>query len=187
MTGQIPDSVLYKDDVFALLRRQGEGLPTPEEFGLEPFGSCTACWRGYVLTFEIVGEELLLEALEVNTRESPPTINGVEAGPGERFFKYSYRGLGLKTRFTGHLMIGKDFMRKYYVHMGFQRPMGYRTVYEFDVNEGDITAVRDLSPKMAEQRERGPSRGAGPGKGQSVEGWIEKTFSLDYDEDSGEE
>lgn len=174
---------MYKDEEYALLGRQGEGLPTPQDFGLEPHGSCTACWRGYVLTFAIVEEELRLETLAFNTRnETFPKINGIEAGPSEGFFQYAYEGLGLKTKFTGRLMIGKDFMQQYYVHMGFQRPMGYKTVYEFEVKEGDIIEVRDLSPKMAEQREQDPTRGARPGRGQSVKSWIEKTFSQDYDE-----
>ena len=136
------------------------------------------------MTFEIVEKELRLKDLEFNTRaDSLPKINGVEAGPSEGFFTLAYTDLGLKTRFTGRLMIGKDFMRQFYVHMGFQRPMGYKTVYEFDVKEGDITAVRDLSPKMAEQREQVPTRGARPGAGQSTESWIEKTFSLDYNDE----
>jgi hypothetical protein len=138
------------------------------------------------MTLAIVDGELLLERLDVNSRTSPPRINGVAPGPGESRFEYSYQGIGLKTQFTGRLMIGKDFMQRYYIHMGFQRPMGYKTVFEFDVEKGTITAVRDLSQKMAQQREQDSARGARPGPGQSTVSWIEKTFSLDYDEENEE-
>jgi hypothetical protein len=81
------------------------------------------------------------------------------------------------------MLLGKDFIEGMYVHMGFQRPMAYRTVLELQIQDGDIMATNNLSAKMEELRNRDPSKDAEPGSRDhdDVMSWIENTFSLDYD------
>jgi hypothetical protein len=81
------------------------------------------------------------------------------------------------------MLLAKDFIRSMYVHMGFQRPIAFRTVIEFHVKNGDITLQLDLSKKMEEYRKQDSTKGAQPGSNSSedIENWIKQTFSLDYD------
>ena len=62
--------------------------------------------------------------------EDKITVNGVtptELGEGDQmaFFNTFYEYLGLKTKFTGWLLLAKDFISEMYVHMGFQNPEAF--------------------------------------------------------------
>ncbi len=180
MTAQIPDEFRYDGMVYSLIGIDGEGLYTPQDFGLEPYSTCTACWRGFMMMYDCRDNQLLLVGMEVNSKITPD-INGVRPVKGSQFFSTSYMDLNLKTQFTGNLLLGRDFINEMYVHMGFQRPMAYREVIEIHVKEGDITQVRDLSEEMERQRNEDPDRGARPES--DVRDWIDDRFSLDYKSD----
>ncbi len=181
MTAQIPDEFRYNGDIYSLVGIDGEGLFTPLDFGMNPYSTCTACWRGYVMKYDCVDNQLLLVGMDVNSNESPD-INGVPPIKGANYFAYGYVDLGLKTHFSGSLLLARDFIQEMYVHMGFQRPMAYKEVLEITIKSGDIVEVRDLSEEMEQRRKMDSSKGAQP-KSRSepdVKQWIEDTFSLDY-------
>ncbi|MFX1256879.1 MAG: hypothetical protein ACFFAN_03390 [Promethearchaeota archaeon] len=185
MTAQIPDEFIYNGDSFSLVGLKGKGLYTPEDFGIHPTFKTTACYRGYAMRYNFINEELILERMRVNTR-NPPKINGIAPQTGEeigtRLFDYCYSNLNLKTEFTGKVLLAKDFIQQMYVHMGFQRPISFKTVIEIEVENGDIKSIRDLSKKMEEYRNRDSSKDAKPSSFalKDVEKWIRKSFSLDY-------
>ncbi len=180
MTGQIPDVFRYEGEVYDLVGLDGTGLFTPESFGIDAFSSCTACWRGYVMYYDCIDGKLILDKMEVNARE-PIEVNGVKPVKEQNFFTSTYNNLGLKTDFTGTLLLAKDFIQGMYVHMGFQRPIAYRTVLQISILDGDITLVEDLSKHMEQKRQEDPDRDAQPTDPSEVGEWIEKTFSLDFD------
>ena len=122
--------------------------------------------------------------MDVNAKETPE-INGVKPIKGENYFALGYVDMDLKARFTGTLLLARDFIQEMYVHMGFQRPMAYREVIEVHINKGDIIEVRDLSEEMERKRSEDSSRGAQPkSRDESdIKEWIEGTFSLDYEHD----
>ncbi len=182
MTGQFPDMVKYEGETYDLVGVRGSDLFTPQDVGLEPFFTTTACWRGYLLTFVCNDHELVLESMQVNIRE-PISINGIRPKKDGDFFKYTYDSLHMKVPFTGAILIAKDFIDAMYVHMGFQRPIAYRTVLEIVVEKGNILEVRNLSSTMERRRIENPSKGAYPDDPANPSGWIEKTFSLNYDPD----
>ncbi len=182
MTAQIPDEFIYDGEPFSLVGLKGQGLYTPEDLGMKPHSSCTACWRGYVMKYVCLNDRLILDGMRVNV-QNPPEINGVKPKSGGNLFDYSYENLNLKTKFTGKLLLAKDFIRSMYVHMGFQRPMAYKTVVEIHIEEGNITLTKDLSKKMEEFRNQDISKNSRPHSNSSkdIESWVKKTFSLDYD------
>jgi hypothetical protein len=184
MTAQIPDEFRYNGVIYSLVGIDGSGLYTPQDFGLNPYSTCTACWRGYVMKYDCRNNQLLLVGMDVNAKETPE-INGVKPIKGENFFALGYVDMDLKTRFTGNLLLARDFIQEMYVHMGFQRPMAYREVIEVHVNKGDIIEIRDLSEEMERKRSKDSSRGAQPkSRDESdIKEWIEGTFSLDYEHD----
>ncbi|MFW9889158.1 MAG: hypothetical protein ACFFER_13315 [Candidatus Thorarchaeota archaeon] len=183
MTAQIPDEFRYMGELYSLVGLKGTALYTPQDFGIAPRMASTACYRGYVMRYDCVNGQLILDSMSVRTEEAHP-VNGI--APIEEdgfFFSHRYENLGLKTKFTGSMLLAKDFIEEMYVHMGFQRPMAFRTVLELQIQDGDILATNDLSAKMEELRSRDHTKDAQPDSREhdDVMSWIENAFSLDYD------
>ncbi len=183
MTAQIPDEFTYKGEKLSLVGIKGRGLYTPEDFGIISYFTCTACWRGYVMKYSFNKDRLILNGILVNAK-NPTKINGVEPQPqpNNSIFEYCYENLNFKTEFTGNVLLAKDFIQNMYVHMGFQRPMTYRTVIEIQLEKGCIKLTRDLSQKMEEARNLDYIKGAQPisNSRKDIENWVKDTFSLDY-------
>ncbi|MHA2034891.1 MAG: hypothetical protein ACW98X_00570 [Promethearchaeota archaeon] len=182
MTGQIPDEIMLNDENFSLVGVQGQNLPTPEKFGVAPYSSCTACWRGYVMRYILKNDQLFLNEMDINA-DDPPKLNGVEPQKGNRLFKYNYQNLNIKTNFTGNLLLAKDFIDSMYIHMGFQRPLAFQTIVEINLKEGNVISVKDLSKKLERLRNEDPYKDAQPNSRshKDTRDWIERAFSLDYD------
>ncbi|MFX1365022.1 MAG: hypothetical protein ACFFCE_02745 [Promethearchaeota archaeon] len=181
MTAQIPDEFILNGEVFSLVGLKGHGLTKPEDLGISPYSSCTACWRGYVMKYVFTKSLLILDELQVNV-DNPPKINDIEPQQGNSLFKYHYINLNLQTNFTGSILLAKDFIQSMYVHMGFQRPMAFKTVLEIEIRNGKIISLRDLSKMMEEQRKKDLYKGAQPQSNskKDIEEWVKQTFSLDY-------
>ncbi|MHA2007496.1 MAG: hypothetical protein ACXABO_07175 [Promethearchaeota archaeon] len=182
MTAQIPDEFVLNGEDFSLVGLNGQDLFTPEDFGIIPYSGSTACWRGFVMKYLFINDQLFLEEMRVNAK-NPPEINGVKPEPGEHSLKYSYKNLNLKTNFTGKILLAKDFIQSMYVHMGFQRPIAFKTVVEIKVEEGKVISLKDFSKQMEDQRNANPYKGAQPQSNsqKDIENWVKEKFSLDYD------
>ena len=182
MTAQIPDEFVLNSENFSLIGLKGQGLFKPEDFGITPHFSSTACWRGYIMRYIFTDDQLILDGMRVNI-DDPPKINGVEPQKDDNLFKYCYTNLNLKTNFTGNVLLAKDFIESMYVHMGFQRPIAFKTVVEIRVENGDIILLKDLSKQMEVRRNSNPNKGAQPQSNsqKDIEKWVKDKFSLDYD------
>lgn len=184
MTGQVSDKFRIDGEVFALVGVNGEGLYVPADFAMETYSSCTACWRGYVMQYDVRNNELFLVGMELNANDPVP-INGVEpVEAADSFLRFRYIDIGLKTPFTGTILLGAEFITERYVHMGFQSAESYRRVIELVLENGDVLETHDLSGEMEQRRTTG--REAKPGQPPSTEEgtlstWIRDRFSLDYD------
>ena len=186
VTGQVPDEFRYNGEVYSLVGINGEGLFTPADFGMTTRMASTACWRGYQMFYDCVGGQLILDGMLANPNEAKP-VNGIEPRePEDSFmFPYVYENLKLKSKFTGKILLGKDFIDEMYVHMGFQSAESFRMVIELEVKDGDIINETNLSRTMAERRKSGLSKPAQPStkNDNDVMDWIEDRFSQDYDPD----
>jgi hypothetical protein len=186
LTGQVSDEFRYNGEVFALVGINGEGLYMPADFGMKTTMATTACWRGYQMFYDCVDGELILDAMFANPTELIP-VNGIEPQKPENsfMFEYVYENIGLKTKFSGTILLGKDFIQEMYVHMGFQSPESYMTVIELEIKNGDILRESELSAKMAERRNTGRNKPTQPDSfdDDEVRDWIEERFSQDYDPD----
>ena len=188
MTGQIPDSFLYKDEVYSLSGISKGDLFSPTDYGFSPRIASTACWRGYVLYFTIRNESLILVDMAINASEELE-INGVKPEKKNNTFKLHYHDLNFKIDFTGTLIIAKDFIDTMYVHMGFQRLIAYETVLELNFDHGKLISERDLSHQIKKQRDKNPLDKSTPKsmKDKDIREWIERSFSLEYNPDEDEE
>ena len=73
MTAQIGDSIRYAGNHYGLVGvspdNSADELFDPERFGIKTFSDCTACWRGYVATYGLRENQLVLEELGINVRD----------------------------------------------------------------------------------------------------------------------
>jgi hypothetical protein len=191
VTAQVPDTVLLDGEQFAIAGVSGHGLFEPEEHHLRPAMISTACWRGYVCQYAVAGGRLVLDELHLG---SGSEIDGQEIGPGTPLLGgsaarqgipdgggYVYRNLGWPAPFTGGLLLGADFVRSTYVHMGFHPAWKFGRVIELLVERGSVQAAHDRSAVVAGRR-RAIEAGelADPDGSPGGIDWIERTFTLDY-------
>jgi len=185
LTAQIPDTFIYKGEEYSIVGESGDGLINPREFKLELMMASTACWRGYLLTYELKDNQLLLKKLLCRLKEkiAIQEIQPKTPGKDESYMFNTKYDLNLPVKFTGSFLIARDFIREMYVHMGFPRPMAFRDVYRLEFEDGKLTLEKDLSEQMKEQRENDIMKDAQPNSPSEVDvsEWINKTFSLDHE------
>jgi len=87
--------------------------------------------------------------------EKPIKINGVDPQPEQRrWFKYTYKNLNLKTKFTGRILLVKDRIDNIIIDPWNPRPMEYVKVFEIHVENGNITLIKDQSGEMEKARKQ---------------------------------
>jgi hypothetical protein len=188
MTAQIPDSFEFNEETYSIAGKKGESLFNPWEYGLKPKMASTACWRGYVCTYKLSGENLVLDKLSISSTETPE-LKGVSPTDmserqGHSMFAYCYENVEIPVKFTGGLLLAKNFIQELYVHMGFHPAWKYKKVVELIFEEGILKESRDISGKMEKLRERMIKQGEeepGIESGEELEEWVASTFRLDYD------
>ena len=184
MTGQIPDQVIYNNEIYDLVGLKGDGLYEPFDFGLTPVSPHTANWRGFVSCYEVSDKILTLKDLDVHISNSDnnfPEINGVRPTiQVEGMIHLKYENLKLKTNYTGTILIARDFIDSIYVHMGFQSPLSFNKVIELEFSKGDLISEKELSKKMKNFRKNKKLDGKLK-IDEDISNWINRTFSLDYD------
>jgi hypothetical protein len=83
MTTQTPDIMRHRGEDYNVVGIKSDcrdRLPTPDDFGMRAGVWTTGCWRGFVRTFSVVDNRLLLTALRIGCLaegEEWKAINGV--------------------------------------------------------------------------------------------------------------
>ncbi|MCE7747278.1 MAG: hypothetical protein GPJ51_02705 [Candidatus Heimdallarchaeota archaeon] len=182
MTGQVADSFLYEGEIYSLIGIDGDEPFSPLNYDILPVSPHTACWRGFVLYYKLSDGKLLLQDMQLSAEEYKE-INGITPKKTDDSFNFHYQDLDLYLEFTGKLLIAKDFIQDMYIHMGFQRPSAYETVFEIIFDNGMIVSENDLSKLFKKRRKKNRSKGAHPKSMEEddLQEWIKGTFSLDYD------
>lgn len=121
MTGQIGDSYRIQDDAYTIVAMSEKMNFSPEIYGLVPLAVCTACWAGYWCDYVIEDTKIILKNLYINCKdEQYPPFNGVAVTKEKEEFEYlghhMYQNVNLVMEYTGRIVIGKDFIQKYYIH-----------------------------------------------------------------------
>jgi hypothetical protein len=70
-----------------------------------------------------------------------------------------------------------------YVHLGFQRPIAYKTVIELQIKEGRILKVIDQSAYYKQLREKNPWKDTSPASldKKDIATFVNKSFSRKYE------
>jgi hypothetical protein len=209
MTAQISDTVRYLGKDCSLAGINGTGLFDPADVGVVAYGWSSACWRGFYCGYEVAEGSLLLSQVHLGLGTDDRAA--VEQGGGPKLFgrtprRYTihghseelftgevktswessdYRVDGLREfiPFTGGLLVGDDFIRELYVHMGFHPAYKFREVHELIFDAGRLTEEYDRSDAMAEFRAIYASRSPGLKSGATkdeISRWVEQCFSRSY-------
>ena len=82
MTAQIGDSYKWNEREYQIVAETAPLNFNPQEYRMDPFGFCSACWRGYWCEFDINDKGLFLQNLYINNRSGNyPTLNGISVSP----------------------------------------------------------------------------------------------------------
>jgi hypothetical protein len=151
MTAQISDVVIYKEEHFALIGIGGGRLLSPERFGMCSEMLHTGCYRGFCAVYELTETELLLRELVL--REKYGNYLPIGGVFPEKYEHHAhYRNLSAHVPFTGKMRLAKDFIEDFYIHMGYQKPTAFKTVYDITLQDGRIIDLKDRSKEMDVKR-----------------------------------
>jgi hypothetical protein len=163
MTAQMNDSFRFQEHDYSIAGISEGELFDPTLLALAPGsgGVCTACYRGYLATFAVKQDRLVLDQLRINLEDpdlggpAPPLVNGKSASrPDEEFFfNFEYLDLDYHLEYSGGVLLADGFIEELYVHMGFHPAWKYTTVKELTFEHGQLRQVKDVSATMAEFRE----------------------------------
>ncbi len=152
MTAQIGDTFKYESYEYRIVAISEPLQFRPQDYGIQPKGVCSACWKGYWCEYNISEKGIILENFYVNSyNDYYPEVNGVQPlrGQENQYFHYMghhcYKGINIKINYTGKIVVGKDFLSDYYIHMGYQRAWAYETLKELVFEEGALVEVIDHS------------------------------------------
>lgn len=158
---------------------------SPRDFGLKPVAPHTAAWKGYYYEASIRDNQLVILNLHVNDYDNNyPDINGVMAVDrvSESSF-FTYFNVNIPLDYTGKILLGNDFNKKYYRHMGYQSPHGYENLLLITFKEGRFLDMEDLSEKAKMERDEIDNNPDELNRVKSVlKDYIENSFSMDIED-----
>ena len=145
MSQQVTDPFIWEGDEWTFLGADNVyDLFNPEAFGLKPEAPHTACWKGFVVTFETESSELYLKELLVNTEDDVyPDINGIKAIDDKMSF-HAYKDLDIKLNYSGTILVGREFKEEF-IGRAFAGPHSYAKTYELVFEEGILLDSKDTS------------------------------------------
>ena len=185
MTAQFEDTIIYNQERYSITAETDSIDFDPWEYGLEPESICTACWSGYWCEYKITDSELYLHKLYIHNKGNEyPKLNGKRVKMFPRFMRSLFHRVykpKIHMQYTGKILLGKDFIDEYYIHMGFQRPYSYRTLIELVFSEGRLIECIDHSQAAERIRESidTSKRNWEMGDDSTVK-FVSEAFSRDY-------
>ena len=160
MTYQIRDTFILNGKTYYIeqIKRTGRGWFSPYHYGFRPYHNCTACWSGYQCCYATSEGKLLLINLNINNKNDDyPTFMGIPANTKNPYwhFNASYNNILLDFKFTGKILIAKDFIcEKYDEYDECPRIYMYKKVVELHFRRGKSIKVTDISNEMEHRRQK---------------------------------
>lgn len=185
MTAQISDEIIYQGHSFSLIGIEKEWPFDPKKHGFKPIMISTACWRGYYSKYAIVNADLLLSEFTTGLEDDPPIWREIRAKKVDRVGEaWIYKNVNLDLNYSGGIIIARNFIREFYVHMGFQRPHCYEIVYGLMFEKGKLVKVNGFNEEVKSIRERIREIRKSEIQNYSektIEELVRQSFSLTYD------
>ncbi|WP_298517049.1 hypothetical protein [uncultured Kordia sp.] len=155
MTVQIQHTILPEGDKgFSIKKYTGDAPFDISKYYDRPFMSFSACWRGFVATFTVKNNRLLLKDLRVfKETEAPRVIHDTKPKYVDFFDSkiLSYKNINLELDYTGRMLITKGNLQ-----FGL-RPMfniiSHKNITELVFSSGILQEQEDLSELIEQFRE----------------------------------
>lgn len=185
MTAQISNIFEIGEGLYELIGQTNEIDFNPRDYGLVPIMPHTACIRGYFYEAKLYDNKLLITNLFINNKDNNyPKINNVKAldEKKERGF-FSYYGINIELNYTGKLLLGSEFIPRYYINMGYKRPYAFKNLIIATFKNGSLLHTEDLSEKALEIRkeiDKDP-KAYFEKERDDLEEYIKKSFSLEIE------
>lgn len=203
MTAQIGDHYFGNKKEYTAVALSVPMNFKPQNYGLEPQSCCTACWRGYWCEYNITEDGLFLQNFYMNnSKGNYPDLNGVSVSPvsyhevirldlkrkteaiaqAEDYMGHrKYEDIMMRIPYTGRMLVGRKFLSRYYIHMGFHRSWSYEELREFIFENGYLKGTIDHSDMAQKIREEIESKKLKPvNTEENIAKFVKKSFSLDY-------
>ena len=182
MTAQITDRFEYKGKEYSLAALSAPIPFAPCQYGLEPHGYSTACYRGFWCEYKIAKGVLALDNFHMYNDEGRyPEFNGVSVSEPKNDWLglHFYKGVNLLIPYSGKMLLGREFLEEYYIHMGYQRPYAYKELIELEFDAGKLQRTTDCSKIAA--RLRGEGAYEADRFNPDIARYVNDSFSLDYE------
>lgn len=163
MTAQIGDSFRFKETNYRIIAISKQIEFNPNDYGITPESTCSACWAGYWCDYDISEDGIMLTNLYINSKDSYyPNINGIQVTQNKDNTKYGhfkymghhlYEGLNIPIKYSGKIVVGDKFIRKYYIHMGYQNAWAYKVVLELVFVDGKLITTYNHNELVANMRQ----------------------------------
>lgn len=189
MTAQIGDRFKFEGTEYSIVAISKPLGFDPTEYGITPESVSTACWKGFWCIYNITESGIFLEDLYINSKDGCyPEIGGIkplsEKNKGEHFCymgHHLYKGLNIQVPYSGKILVGDEFIRKYYIHMGYQRAWAYKILTELIFENGVLVETNDLSQIAAELREEiSKDKDFEKKLHSNIPEFVRDNFALDY-------
>ena len=154
MTAQAPDYYRYHGKQYAIIAMTEKIEPDFESYGFVFRSPSTACRRGHVCEYSIRRGEIYLQNLYACCKDDEyPVFNGVAPIQSEWHSMMVYKDLNLFMNYTGKIVLGRGFINKYYIHMGFQQAWAYEEVIELVFENGVVVNTINHNETVSRIRE----------------------------------
>ena len=192
MTTQLSHSIEYRGQGYSIAGKQGDGLFDPTQHGMKPIGRCTACYDGYLCTYVVDGQRLLLDQLDICLDAQGPILFGVRPKAYTRktlmfftrrtsIFDVVYERLQHPVPYSGGLLLARGFIEDSSLNIGYTPAWKYREVHELMFDNGELERETDRSAQMPElRREIADSYPGREAKQSEIGDWVQKWFGQEY-------
>jgi hypothetical protein len=142
MTATMHDTILYEDELYDIIKVNGDGLITPQMYHMFPGFISSDCIRDHVSKYVLLDGFLLLLDMKIGplTGQTAKRIQGKTPDDSG-----TYREVNVWSRFIGSLKIARNPKKKGNEQAGNNDETAYETVTDILFQEGELLLARDMS------------------------------------------
>lgn len=150
MTLQVPDVFYFDGETFEVIAEFPQIVPM-DVIGLEPMWICSDCWRGYIVTYGLKFDGLVVRDFQINLYDktlSPvrgPCIHGLhplhlnKSSESPLYFNNEYLSVDYPIYYTGDILLARMFD---------ERTDRYKATVELNFEEGILVRKTDRTNRV---------------------------------------